>query len=211
MDAPNGGRRKTEIAITPRVSSNKGRLRQASLFSLSGVVVVEELRRQRDKLADQVVDQDEKKAILSKLKAKRPATKLIIETGIGRTVKKLSKSLPEAREVYDIWRREVERREELKERGSVDVLCDADTTAWRERAKRLIASAGVGDPVAVSSIEKLLFDRTNHLLNVKYRRAVRKIVFRCKNEPVEAKKLSSALHRSKLVEACLSEASLKRN
>ena len=168
------------------------KLKQASLFSLRGVVVIEELQRQKKQLKDKNLSLDRKEEILRQLAAKKPSTKLIIETGIGRTVRKLSKESEAARKVYDLWRSEVEKRESLKERGPIDVSCDADTNAWRSRAKRMIGDAGVTGADVQSDLEKNLFDATRHLINSTYRRTVRRMVFACKHQPDLREKLASS-------------------
>ena len=177
-------------------ASGEGRkrpkLKQASLFSLRGVVVVEELQRQKKQLQDKNLSLDKKEEILLQLAAKKPSTKLIIETGIGRTVRRLSKESEAAKKVYNLWRDEVEKRESLKERGPIDVTCDADTNAWRSRAKRLIRDAGVTDPQVLTELEKHLFDATGHLINTAYRRTVRRMVFACKHQPDLREKLASS-------------------
>ena len=177
-------------------TSGEGRkrpkLKQASLFSLRGVVVVEELQRQKKQLQDKNLSLDKKEEILLQLAAKKPSTKLIIETGIGRTVRRLSKESEAAKKVYDLWRGEVEKRESLKERGPIDVTCDADTNAWRSRAKRLIRDAGVTDPQVLTELEKHLFDATGHLINTAYRRTVRRMVFACKHQSDLREKLAAS-------------------
>ena len=177
-------------------TSGEGRkrpkLKQASLFSLRGVVVVEELQRQKKQLQDKNLSIDKKEEILLQLAAKKPSTKLIIETGIGRTVRRLSKESEAAKKVYDLWRGEVEKRESLKERGPIDVTCDADTNAWRSKAKRLIRDAGVTDPQVLTELEKHLFDATGHLINTAYRRTVRRMVFACKHQPDLREKLAAS-------------------
>ena len=177
-------------------TSGEGRkrpkLKQASLFSLRGVVVVEELQRQKKQLQDKNLSIDKKEEILLQLAAKKPSTKLIIETGIGRTVRRLSKESEAAKKVYDLWRGEVEKRESLKERGPIDVTCDADTNAWRSKAKRLIRDAGVTDPQVLTELEKHLFDATGHLINTAYRRTVRRMVFACKHQADLREKLAAS-------------------
>ena len=188
------------------------KLKQASLFSLRGVVVVEELQRQKKQLQDNNLTLEKKEEILLQLAAKKPSTKLIIETGIGRTVRRLSKESEAAKKVYDLWRSEVEKRESLKERGPIDVTCDADTNAWRSKAKRLIRDAGVTNPQVLTELEKQLFDATGHLINTAYRRTVRRMVFACKHQPDLREKLaSSSSARREFVATSVTSSSKKRS
>jgi len=170
----------------------RSKLKQASLFSLKGVVVIEELQRQRKQLQDRNLSLDRKEEILVQLAAKKPSTKLIIETGIGRAVRRLSKESVAAKKVYNLWRSEVEKRESLKERGTIDVSCDAGTNDWRSKARRLIGDAGVTDANVLTDLEKNIFDATGHLINTTYRRTVRRMVFACKHQPDLREKLASS-------------------
>ena len=170
------------------------KLKQASLFSLKGVVVIEELRKQKKLLEDKNLSHSEREDILSSLANKKPSTKLIIETGIGRTVRRLSKESETAKKVYNLWRSEIERRESLKERGPIDVQCDAGTNAWRDKARHMIGDAGVTDANVLQELEKKLFDATGHIINTTYRRAVRRMVFACKHNPGLRKKLASSVN-----------------
>ena len=167
----------------PRDTGNrngkKTALKQASLFRLSGVVVLEEIARQNAALRDPDVADAEKARILRALAAKRPSTEIIASAGIGRTVRRLAGTSDEAGRVFRLWKAEVERREAARERGSVDVLCDLEPRRWRGRAKRLFEEAGA-DGRTAERIEKELFDRGGHLTNGAYRRGVRKCTFALK-------------------------------
>lgn len=194
--------------MTDRVMDNtfeggkkRPKLKQASLFSLKGVVVIEELKRQKKQLEDKNLTLQRKEEILLQLASKKPSTKLIIETGIGRTVRRLSKESAAAKKVFDLWRSEIEKRESLKERGSIDVSCDAGTNAWRSKARRLIGDAGV---TSANVLEKILFDATGHLINTTYRRTVRRMVFACKHQPLREKLNSSSTARREFVAASVS-------
>jgi hypothetical protein len=135
--------------------------------------------------------------ILRELGSKSPSTKIIIDTGIGKTVRKLSKSksvdpgiAAEARVVYKKWRAAVERRVSLEERGPVDVLCDLPTTTRREKCRSLLKEAlGGCSEVAesfregiVNKTEKELFDQCKHLVRDEYRRRTRKLYFALRHD-----------------------------
>ena len=176
------------------------RQRQATLFSLGGVVNLTEVKVQKHKLEDSSVSAPEKLEILAQLGQKKPSTDALIETGIGKTVKKLAKRRDAAadaevkgaaQKVYELWRREVEKREALKERGPLEVQCDLDTQHWRAKAKRLFRNVvqkddGL-DPAAaepiLEAVERELFNFCEHLIQSRYRCSVRKIVFALKGNP----------------------------
>jgi hypothetical protein len=161
-------------------SRNK-RLKQTNLFALSGVVVVEEIRRQNDRLNCADVDAEEKVRILRELAEKKPATEILVDSGIGRTVRRLAKSSAadvarEAGRVYAAWKAEVERREGLRARGPLEVRCDLDTRRRRDRARSAIADV-VGAADLATRLEKALFDRCKHVTGGRaYDRGLRRIV-----------------------------------
>ena len=112
--------RKPRSEISPAPSSSSGgrqRPRQKTLFQLKGVVVIEELERAVSYLNDPAVTDRDKTLQLVQLGQKRPATELIIKTGIGKVVRKLTKHDDEAiakaaNDVYAFWRADIERKEE---------------------------------------------------------------------------------------------------
>ena len=101
---------------------------QSSLHSLKGVVVVEDLVRAKKLLKDSEVEEEKKVRVLRQLGEKRPSTELLESTGIGRTVKKLSREgegevRSAASKVYRSWKDTVERRVELSH-TKIEVRCD---------------------------------------------------------------------------------------
>ncbi len=161
------------------------RLKQSSLFDLSGVVVVEQLQRDVLRLRDESVQDDEKVCILRRLAGKRPATQVIIDTGAGRTVRRLSRDRQssravtrEADRVLRLWMAEVDRREERAMRGPMEVRCDLETEAKREAARCRLREAFKEEEDSSSlpeRIEKEVFDRCGHLLSVRYKWYIAKL------------------------------------
>ena len=101
---------------------------QSSLHSLKGVVVVEDLVRAKKLLNDSDVEEERKVRVLRQLGEKRPSTALLESTGIGRTVRKLSREgegevKVEATKVYRAWKSTVEKRVELSH-TKIEVRCD---------------------------------------------------------------------------------------
>ena len=83
---------------------------QSSLHSLKGVVVVEDLVRAKKLLNEEDVEEERKVRVLRQLGEKRPSTELLASTGIGRTVRKLSREgegevRRAASKVYQTWRK----------------------------------------------------------------------------------------------------------
>ena len=173
--------------------------KQATLFNLGGVVNIKQIKAQSETLQKEQVDDDEKIRILDQWAKKKPATDVLIEIGIGKTIKQLANSektpnkvKKRAKEVYNLWRAAVEKREALKERGPLDVQCDLDTQHWRDKAKRLIrdvirknpdVSSSSSSEALIESIERELFHFCDNLIQSRYRCSVRKIVFALKRRP----------------------------
>ena len=175
-------------------------LKQTRLANLSGVVILEDLRRQHQQLKNPEVTQAEKVRVLKSLASKKPSTDILIETGIGKTVRKLSKQssdpevAQEAEKVYQLWLQEVEKRETLIERGPLEVLCDLKTQNWREKCREFLRASLLKESSSVDSslvselagtIEKELFDQCQPLKNSKarsaYGKTARRIIFANKN------------------------------
>ena len=76
--------------------------KQRTLNSLKGVVVLEDIDAFVTKLESPEVGNDEKVKILKKLLKKQPSTEIIVDSGIGKVVKKLmlKEQDPEIAKVY---------------------------------------------------------------------------------------------------------------
>ena len=180
-------------------------LRQSSLFNLKGVVVLEEVERDDKRLNDETVSEEEKVAILRRLHDKTPSTKVITETGIGRTVRRLSKDprpvlSRQAKKVFIKWKAEVERREELKAKGPKEVACDEGTQLRRQTARRVLAAAVKGQEGltgTIAAIEKEVFDQNKHLVDSRYNRIVKRLAESLKREESHSRDLKSGELRVK--------------
>lgn len=72
-------------------SSERKHLKQTTLQSLAGVVVLEELEHAKKVLESEEESVDRKLDVLNNLKNKKPSKEVLVKVGIGRTVRKLSK------------------------------------------------------------------------------------------------------------------------
>ena len=158
--------------------------KQATLFNLPGVVVIEEIERQNQKLKDLEVENQEKLKILGDLRRKKPSTDIIIKSGIGKTLRKLRKSENkdvslEADRVFQAWKSEVEKREEIKARGNLKVNYDEDTILFRKKAVKLLSANR--DSKAAKKAEEEIFEECGKLCNAKYRKLVRTASLKPKN------------------------------
>jgi len=170
---------------------------QQRISDLKGVVSLDKIEDIVHQLKDQTVSDTAKVGLLRSLRAKKPATQLIQSTGIGKIVRQLSQSdveskvKSEAAKVYRDWKILVESRVEKKAKAKhIEVACDPDTVRARQttvsllrqallKAKKGRTSDGLNDhdKVLTDQIEKCLFKSCGNLLNKRYRRAGRKIVF----------------------------------
>jgi len=166
-------------------------IRQSTLHSLPGVVVLEEIEEANEILQSEHVGEEKKIDILKGLRKKRPAKEILVRVGIGRTVRKLSKLESASSllrelsgQVYKAWREHIE---ETVERGnkSVQVQSDTETDRLRTAATKFVCHSLYSEKqkltpkqkYLVESIEKEVFVRSNKLVNKNYRQLSRKIVF----------------------------------
>lgn len=204
--------------------SEKKHLKQTTLQSLAGVVVLEELEQAKKVLESEEESIEKKLEVLNNLRHKKPSKEVLIKVGIGRTVRKLSKDPCENVEtdpcqaklrklsykIYKAWKGELERKVELQ-RNKVTVQSDKETERLRSAAVGfIITSIERNDKEKKSEhrsiseeIEKEIFSQCKCLVNSQYRRLSRKIVFGLKGEELCSKVVSSALPISELVKSFL--------
>jgi len=198
------------IIKTPRASNAafgkkpEQRLRQSTIESLKGVVVVEDVLRHKAilKLADQSKENILKS--LHELDSKIPSRKVLKDTKIGHTINRLSKH--ESKEVSDlakiIIKKWSEFFEEKKDKPMIEVKCDRQTEGMRNTARKHLAGAlGITEKKdLVESIEREVFHQHGRLINHSYRRSMRSIVFTLKHqEDVRNKVLNKNMEITDLV------------
>lgn len=170
------------------------RSKQSTLQSLAGVVVIEDIEEAKQILESSSESVDKKIEILRKLKNKKPAKEVLLQTGIGKTVRKLGKApcgeeqsekllQTLSYEVYRLWRKELERKVELT-RNKIEVKSDKETETRRSSAESLILSAlqkvetnqeNLG--LISQEVEREVLVRCNNLVGTNYKRTVRRLVF----------------------------------
>jgi len=202
--------------------SERKHLKQTTLQSLAGVVVLEELEKAKTVLESEEESVDRKIDVLNSLKNKKPSKEVLVKVGIGRTVKKLGKDFNESAEenpnqvklrklsykIYKAWKAELERKVELK-RHKVTVKCDKETDRLRKAAVAFIIASIEGNDTENKSehrkisenIEREIFSRSRCLVNSQYRKLSRRIVFGLKDKELCSKILSSALPIADLVKS----------
>ncbi|XP_068249080.1 transcription elongation factor A N-terminal and central domain-containing protein 2-like [Palaemon carinicauda] len=202
------------VVRTPRnspnsspVKKNEPRLKQATIESLTGVVIIEVLERAKVVLERSDVSEELKLDTLDTLKRKNPAKDILLKTGIGKTVHKLCKDknekiAAEAKEVYLKWKKNILSK---INRPLLEVQCDLKTQNFRRMARQMILgslrtkhdtaeekkpkekrkrsegesskSKADSDDTLSEFIERELYQVTNRKCNKSYRRTIRKIVF----------------------------------
>lgn len=202
--------------------SERKHLKQTTLQSLAGVVVLEELEKAKTVLESEEESVDRKIDVLNSLKNKKPSKEVLVKVGIGRTVKKLGKDPNESAEenpnqvklrklsykIYKAWKAELERKVELK-RHKVTVKCDKETERLRKAAVAFIIASIEGNDTEnkpehrkiSENIEREIFSRSRCLVNSQYRKLSRRIVFGLKDKELCSKILSSALPIADLVKS----------
>ncbi|KAK3748832.1 hypothetical protein RRG08_065339 [Elysia crispata] len=164
-------------------SSSKA-LKQSTIHSLKGVVVVEDIERLKCKLQLPGQSVDILITSLKDLGKKIPPRHILLSTKIGHTVNKLRKHpdqnvSTEAKRVYVKWKTYFK---EKMEKPQIEVKCDQKAEDLRLMAKKLFSAAlGVeSSHVIVEAVEREVFHCNKRLVSPAYRRTMRAIVFKLK-------------------------------
>lgn len=182
------------LVRTPRLQDSANlkkppqkKAKQSTLESLAGVVVLEDLRSKKELLENKDTSKESKIKALKELSSKKPCKEVLVQVGIGKTVKNLSKEASDpdvkrlAGEVYLAWRRELERRVEA-EQNRIQVLSDLETERLRAASKKFLFSALSAKNIKnaeklASAAEEEIFSKSKKLVGKNYRRLSRRVVF----------------------------------
>ncbi|XP_045115058.1 transcription elongation factor A N-terminal and central domain-containing protein 2-like [Portunus trituberculatus] len=131
--------------VSPATSPSKKEpgMRQATLESLKGVVVVEEMKRARVVLERTDVSAELKVDTLQHLLRKTPAKEVLVRTKLGKTVHKLCRAeeaevAAAAQQVYTAWKNHILSK---VNRPYIEVKCDLKTQKLRSSAKQMLLEA----------------------------------------------------------------------
>ncbi|NP_001086167.1 transcription elongation factor A (SII) N-terminal and central domain containing 2 S homeolog [Xenopus laevis] len=170
-----------------RSNKAKGPAGQATLHSLRRVVVLEEIKRWKCVLEFPHQTKDNLLEALTELRKKIPSEEVILSTKIGEAVHNLQAHNDKevaglAQEVHTQWDTFIK---ENRCKPTIEVRSDAVTEKLRTNARRLFYEAlqGEDDRSLAECIEREIFHETNRLINVRYRRTVRALVFALKHKP----------------------------
>jgi len=180
--------------------SSKGRVRQATLFSLPGVVSIDDIQRKKKLLESSAVSTEQKVNAIKELLGKNPSTEVLIDTGIGKTVRRLRKdsnpALSEiAEQCYTKWKLVLERRIELSH-NKIEVKCDKETERLRSSSRSFLLTAlpavTADRKLVAQNFEKEIFAASKKLVNNSYRRLSRKVIFGLKKDQARAAELADS-------------------
>ncbi|GFS56263.1 transcription elongation factor A N-terminal and central domain-containing protein 2 [Trichonephila clavipes] len=184
------------------------KLKQATLTSLKGVVVVEDFIRHKNILNNQKESEETILNTLDDLTKKRPCKEVISSTGIGNSLQVLGNHINEriankAKKLIELW----ELDGSSKKQPTVEVRYDNLTRHIRRRAVRLFTEALGGqeaDEKSADILEKEIFYKCKRLISKSYKRTVRKIVFVLRHQEKRRKALKKGqITHSQLVSECL--------
>jgi len=208
------------LQSSKKSKSETKHLKQTTLQSLAGVVVLEELEQAKNILESEHETTEKKLEVLNSLKNKKPSKEVLVKVGIGKTVKKLGKESGDLEsdpkqaklrslsyKVYKAWKSELERKVELH-RNKVTVQSDKETERLRTAAVEFLLTSiernkeNKSDHREISEkIEREIFSQSKGLVNSQYRKLSRKIVFGLKNPDLCSKVVSSSLPIPELVKS----------
>lgn len=174
--------RKSAEASSTTGCLSKG-MKQASLFQLGGVVVLEDLEAANHQLLNPEISTEVKIDILKKLKKKKPAKEILKSTGIGRTVHHLCRDENPAisslaSDIYRYWKTHILH---ILHRKPIEVDSDIETKRGRLSAKKLINLA-LDNSAISEEIEIHVFNKCRKIMNHTYNRMIRKIHFTFKGD-----------------------------
>ncbi|XP_041359912.1 transcription elongation factor A N-terminal and central domain-containing protein 2-like [Gigantopelta aegis] len=162
-------------------SPRNKQLRQTTIESLQGVVVIEDIMRHKSKL--QLPNQSKDVIIesLKELSKKIPPRNVMLDTNIGKIVNKYRKHTDNeistlARRVYVKWKNHFQ---DHLDRPKIEVKCDAKTEKMRAAGKRFLSDAlslELTHPLP-DAIERETFYSCKRLINSTYRKTMRTLVF----------------------------------
>ncbi|CAL1293076.1 unnamed protein product [Larinioides sclopetarius] len=172
------------------------KMKQATLTSLKGVVVVEDFTRYKNALDNQEESEENVLRILNSLKEKKPCKDVISSTGIGKTLQTLEnhpnkRITTEVAKLIQMW----DLLGSSKRQPTVEVRYDNLTRHIRRTSVRLFAEALGGqenDEQCADILEKEIFHKCNKLITKSYKRTVRKIVFTLRHQEKKRKALKKS-------------------
>ncbi|KAL3869422.1 hypothetical protein ACJMK2_042106 [Sinanodonta woodiana] len=172
--------------IDPKPSPSKPKLKQTTIESLKGVVIVEDILRHKSILVLKTSSKEEILNSLRELGKKIPSRNVMLDTKIGRTVNKLCKNEDQeisqaAKRVYIKWRSHFE---DHFSRPLIEVRCDLKTERLRTSGRKLLTDALQVETnhSLPDAIERQVFQEHRQLVNNNYKRTMRALVFLLKNQ-----------------------------
>lgn len=164
----------------------KPRKKQTTIESLSRVVIVEQVHRQKEILKNAETTPQFLISTLKDLHKAIPSKSVLLETKVGHVVNKLRHhSDPEVKEQARLLLKKWKKfYREINARQPIDVRSDLKTEQFRTKARHLLGKAiGIKDDHALAlSIEKTIYHAEKSVNTPKYRRLIRTICIKVTND-----------------------------
>ncbi|KAL4217166.1 Transcription elongation factor A N-terminal and central domain-containing protein 2 [Mactra antiquata] len=165
--------------------SGKPRMKQATIESLKGVVVIEDILHHKSRLLLPTSSKEEKLDSLRELGKKVPPRHVLTDTKIGKVIKKLTKDEDSdikkaANLVYTKWKSHFI---QFVNNEMIEVKYDLKSEKLRKSGRSLLAGAldVEESDLLPGTIEKETFHSHKRLLSGGYRRTIRHLVFSLKS------------------------------
>ncbi|XP_061175788.1 transcription elongation factor A N-terminal and central domain-containing protein 2-like [Saccostrea echinata] len=198
-------RKKRDNTVDKPSGQEKRGLKQTTIDSLKGVVVVEEIKRAKAILKQPTTTVNQMIECLLGLEKKIPSRKVLMETKIGNVINKLRKHENEevrqhARQVYVKWKTHFV---EHRDRPQIEVQCDLRTEKTRKAGRKFISEALElqAEGGLPEIIEREVFFMNNRFLSGQYKKTMRNIWFKLKNDQaIKDQVLNSSLTVKELIQ-----------
>ncbi|ESP05313.1 hypothetical protein LOTGIDRAFT_227947 [Lottia gigantea] len=178
---------KTPRNPTPTTENGrKTNYKQATIESLKGVVVIEDIDRLKNKLKIENQTKDVMIDSIVELGKKNPSKEVLLSTKIGKVINRLRKHEDKdisqtACTVYNDWKQHIESN---ISQPRIEVKCDPKSEKMRNSGRKFLADAlqlEISNRL-VEGIERECLYQCNRLLNTNYKRTMRGIVFLLKHQ-----------------------------
>ncbi|XP_003748416.1 transcription elongation factor A N-terminal and central domain-containing protein 2 [Galendromus occidentalis] len=169
-------------------SSTRKKFSQKRLRDLKGVVILEDIRKAKSFLTDSASTDELLEKTLRNLAKKIPGRDILLETGIGKSVRKLTKHenlsvQAAAKKVFDLWKDHVIHKAKQQKQ---EVKFDLESQRLRDIARRWFAEAlsTTAQDDVVIRLENTIFYSCKRILTAPYRRSCRQIAHKLRKDVI---------------------------
>ncbi|CAB4065877.1 unnamed protein product [Lepeophtheirus salmonis] len=166
-------------------------LTQSRIEDLAGVVNLKEFEELRRRLESR--QGDHHREVIHTLRKKNPSSKIIRKSGILEALRR-RKDIPEGLELYNEWKRLLEKRKDSSTTDQIEVKYDNETEKIRNKSNELMLKSVSEccnskrrtifpkERGILLNLEKSIFRQCDNKSTKKYRRLSRKIIFALRNQ-----------------------------